>query len=165
MDQHGQAADAGRWLLRPRAGGDAGGAIVEAALVFPFLVVLVFGVIDIGRAWSLKNKLTNMAREGGAYAQYFPTNVIPSGSSCADPANITARAGAEDPSVTGELVTVTNKTTGAVLTGCGTGTATSGQRVEVRVTKDMALLTPIARLVTGSSSLSVSGQIEMKVQG
>jgi Flp pilus assembly protein TadG len=42
----------------------AGAAAVELALVLPILLVLVFGIIDFGRAYNAKISLTQAAREG-----------------------------------------------------------------------------------------------------
>jgi Flp pilus assembly protein TadG len=56
---------------------DRGQAVVEFALVLPFLLLLALGVVEFGRAWMTMNILTSAAREG---------------------ARIAAIVGAEDPS-------------------------------------------------------------------
>lgn len=43
---------------------DSGAAAVEFALVLPLLLLLVFGIIDFGRAWHMQIALTQGAREG-----------------------------------------------------------------------------------------------------
>ena len=43
---------------------DSGAAAVEFALVLPLLLLLVFGLIDFGRAYSMQISLTQAAREG-----------------------------------------------------------------------------------------------------
>ncbi len=43
---------------------DRGATIVEAALVLPLLVMLVFGVVEFGRAYNAQVTLTHAAREG-----------------------------------------------------------------------------------------------------
>ncbi len=43
---------------------DRGAAAVEFALVLPILLVLVFGIIDFGRAYMAQISLTQAAREG-----------------------------------------------------------------------------------------------------
>ncbi len=43
---------------------DCGQAMVEFALLLPVLVLLVMGVLDIGRAWSTQQVVVNAAREG-----------------------------------------------------------------------------------------------------
>ena len=41
-----------------------GAAVVEFAIIFPVLAMLIFGVIDFGRAFFLRNNLVAAAREG-----------------------------------------------------------------------------------------------------
>jgi Flp pilus assembly protein TadG len=45
-----------------------GQALVELALLLPFLMVLVLGVLEMGRAWNAKQVLTDAAREGARLA-------------------------------------------------------------------------------------------------
>lgn len=51
-----------------------GVAAVEFALVLPFLMLLLAGIMDFGRAYSLRVTLTNAAREGARYAAGNPTD-------------------------------------------------------------------------------------------
>lgn len=52
-----------------RGTGEDGAAAVELALVLPLLLLLVFGVVDFGRAYSARVELAHAAREGvRAYA-------------------------------------------------------------------------------------------------
>jgi hypothetical protein len=51
-------------LARHRHPGDRGGAIVELALILPLLLVLVFGLIEFGRAYNAQITLTHATREG-----------------------------------------------------------------------------------------------------
>ena len=46
-----------------RGSRDDGAAAVEFALVLPFLLLLVFGLVDFGRAYNAKVTLTHAARE------------------------------------------------------------------------------------------------------
>jgi Flp pilus assembly protein TadG len=43
---------------------EGGQALVELALLAPFIMLLVIGVIEMGRAWQVKQTLTDIAREG-----------------------------------------------------------------------------------------------------
>jgi Flp pilus assembly protein TadG len=47
---------------------DRGAAAVEFALVLPLLLLILFGIIEFGRAWSVKQTLTDAAREGARIA-------------------------------------------------------------------------------------------------
>jgi Flp pilus assembly protein TadG len=49
-------------------GGDRGAAAVEFALVLPLLLILIFGLIDFGRALNEQIVLTQAAREGARVA-------------------------------------------------------------------------------------------------
>jgi Flp pilus assembly protein TadG len=53
-------------MTRRQPAGDrqSGAAAVELALVLPILLVLVFGIVDFGRAYNAQISLTQAAREG-----------------------------------------------------------------------------------------------------
>jgi Flp pilus assembly protein TadG len=57
-----------------RLGCDSGAQIVEFALSLPLLVVFVVGIFDFTGALSLKQKLTNAAREAARVAAADPAN-------------------------------------------------------------------------------------------
>lgn len=62
-----------RFVPRCLRRGDAS-QIVEFALSLPLLVVFVVGIFDFGNAVTLKQKLTNAAREGARVAASDPAN-------------------------------------------------------------------------------------------
>ena len=103
-----------------------GAAAVELALVLPILLVLVFGIVDFGRAYNTKISLTQAAREGararalGADAAattarvqlaagFLPASTVSVGAGTACPA---------DPSDT-DVATVTATTTFTYITPIG----------------------------------------------
>jgi Flp pilus assembly protein TadG len=47
---------------------DEGQALAEFALILPLLLLLVAGIIEFGRAWNIKQAVTDAAREGARYA-------------------------------------------------------------------------------------------------
>lgn len=153
---------------KPRLHGDEGGAVVEAALLMPFLCVTVFGTIDAGRAFSLKSKLTNMAREGAAFAQFNPTMVV-TGTACNNGKNIRNRAWSEEPTFAAtSTVAVKNLTTGTTIsnvcpTNYSSGVVTAGDRIEVKVSKTMKVLTPFIGVSQGSN-LTITGREEVVAQ-
>jgi len=64
---------------RQRPGGgapDRGAAAVEFALLLPVLLLLVFGIIDLGRALNAQITLTQAAREGARLAALSEANVV-----------------------------------------------------------------------------------------
>jgi len=54
--------------IRTFASCDSGAALVEFAIVLPILLLLVFGVVDFGRALYTVNNLTSAVREGARLA-------------------------------------------------------------------------------------------------
>jgi len=52
-------------IVRPR--GSRGQALVEFSLVFPLVLLLIFGLIDLGRLVYAQNALSEAAREGARY--------------------------------------------------------------------------------------------------
>ena len=54
--------------------GQRGQSLVEMALVLPLLMILLVGVVDVGRAMFAKIAITNASREGARYASRFPAD-------------------------------------------------------------------------------------------
>jgi Flp pilus assembly protein TadG len=52
-----------------------GQSVVELALVLPFLLLVLFGITEFGRAWATQNVLTSAAREGARLAVVTEPNV------------------------------------------------------------------------------------------
>jgi Flp pilus assembly protein TadG len=63
---------------RPASGGalDRGAAAVEFALLLPVLLLIVFGIIDFGRALNAQVTLTQAAREGARLEALNQPNVV-----------------------------------------------------------------------------------------
>ena len=144
-----------------------GTALVEFALVLPFLAIVVFGTIDLARAYQLENRLKNAAREGGRLAQVAPQQVVPnSGTGCGtDPDNITYAATHEESGAASNYtVTVTNNTTSTPITGCSSTPLAGGTRVQVAVSAPFKVLTPFVSNLVGSP-ITVKGTQEVVVQG
>lgn len=142
-----------------------GAALVEFAIALPFLALLTLTSVDFGRAYSLQHRLANGAREGAAFAQFFPGQVTNSGA-CADPENITYRALGEDRGVAaGFAVNVTNVDTGTAITGpCVRTGITPGTRVKVTLTSQFRPMTPFAHDLLGSV-VNVHRSVQVVVQG
>ncbi|MEY2420871.1 MAG: hypothetical protein QOI95_938 [Acidimicrobiaceae bacterium] len=154
---------------RRRFQGDDGALLVELALSAVVLILIVFGVIDLGRSYALQNRLANASREGAAIAQFKPGNV---NTGCASGSNIVDRASSEDSGLAaapGFTVTVA-KQVGAsrvAFTGCGTPTGTTvsaGDTVVVTVTANFSVITPIIASMIGNTVV-VSKSTSVVVQG
>jgi Flp pilus assembly protein TadG len=53
---------------------ERGSIAVEAAIIFPVLIVLVFGIIDFGHAWYMRHMMSDASREGARYATRYQTD-------------------------------------------------------------------------------------------
>jgi len=58
--------------IQPKFGNATAQAVIEFAIVLPLLLLLILGVMDLGRMFYVKMILTNAAREGANYLAYFP---------------------------------------------------------------------------------------------
>lgn len=154
--------DAGR--LGRRAAGDSGVAMIEFAVGFVFLGVVVFGVIDLGRAFTTWNQVKNAAREGAAYAERDPWSQAAAGAGCSDPDNITYRAQTENGTRRPELVVATTRN-GTPYTGCknpDSFTIVSGDKIEVSVSTPFTPISPLGKAIIGSPT--VHAEVEVVVQ-
>jgi Flp pilus assembly protein TadG len=93
---------------------DAASQIVEFAVSLPLLVVLVVGIFDFSGAFTLKQKLTNAAREGARAAAAGPANDL------ANPSSLTGVPA----SVTDALWVVDNYLNSEQINDCGLSVAT-----------------------------------------
>jgi hypothetical protein len=54
--------------------GEHGAIAVEFAIIFPILMLLVFGIIDFGHAWYMRHMISDASREGARYATRYHTD-------------------------------------------------------------------------------------------
>lgn len=54
---------------------ERGQSVVEVALLFPLLIMLLMGVVDFGRAYYTLVALSDAAGEGVTYAAIYPSDV------------------------------------------------------------------------------------------
>ena len=59
-----------RWLED-----EEGQALVEFALITPFLLMMLIGIIEFGRAWNLHQVVTDAAREGARKGAVYDPSV------------------------------------------------------------------------------------------
>lgn len=136
----------------------------------PFIAMLVFGTVDLGRAYRLQNQLENAAREGGRFVQTAPEQVVP-GVSCGDPNNVTWVINHEE-GVHNYTVTVDRVATNGSklnLASCKTlqdvtSLVSPGDRVRVTVSSPFTVLTPLVSAFA-PSPVTVSGSDYVMVQG
>jgi Flp pilus assembly protein TadG len=53
-----------------------GSNVVEFAVFLPIFLILVFGIIDFGHAWYMKQLMVNASREGARYGTRFQTDAL-----------------------------------------------------------------------------------------
>jgi Flp pilus assembly protein TadG len=125
---------------------DRGSVAVEFALVVPVLLLIVFGLIDFGRALNAQISLTGAAREGARLAALgYPD------------AAVEARVAAAAPSLSGVTATI--------VASCppGAGPAADAQ---VDVSYSFSFITPIGAVIgyLGGGS-AFGGPIVLTAQG
>lgn len=132
-------------VTRRRVGsaGEPAQELVEFAILLPVLLLIAFGVLDLGRTLHTSIAITNAAREGARYGMIYPSDV---------PGIIAAsqrEAQASGIDLTTSLIDV------SCPEGCG-----SGLPVRVTVTYDFTL---IMALVFADPNLQLFGTAEMMV--
>lgn len=131
--------------MRARLGGrrrSRGQSLVEFSLVFPLMLLLVFGLIDIGRLVFASNSLAEAAREGARW-----------GSVQARSANDIA--GIEDFAVS-RVVGIGGVTASAACIRPGVVVMACAQNdtLEVRVDAQVEMITPVIAQLMAASGLS-----------
>jgi Flp pilus assembly protein TadG len=155
-------------LSRANRLNDKGQAMVEMALVISFLVLLVFGMTEFGRAMYTKNTLNNAARAGARVAIVTPASSYPSSLSATSvdcsstPSNAIYAAvctGIAGGGIQNKTVTVSIDIQDP---GGNTQTApASGYSVSVTV---QASFDPVLALMKNMISASLSGEATMRYE-
>ena len=107
---------------------ERGQSLVEMALVFPILLLILASVVDAGRAIDAYITITNAVREGARYAAKYPTRVEIIKTRVANEAN------GSGVNITGVDLTVDN-----VSVSYPSGSQRGGNPVRVQVDYDFPL--------------------------
>jgi len=129
---------------------ERGQALVEFALLLPFLMLLVIGVVEMGRAWNVKQVITDAAREGARVAVVANPAIISTAQVDSVVKAYTARAGVDSAQVT---------ITYPLGFKTGTGNITA---VEVSVPFRFIALHRLATLVTSSGLMTLRSTARMR---
>lgn len=116
---------------------EKGQSLVEVALAMPILILIVAGILDVGRAYFTYVALTDAAAEGAAYAAIHPADTLQIIERATDSSN--------------GLVVLEPEMVSVV-----SGDTTPGNPITVTVAYDYQILTPII------SSLVPDGQLTMR---
>jgi hypothetical protein len=65
-----------RRALAPCARRQQGSVAVEFAIIVPVFLLLVFGIVDLGHAWYLKQVISNASREGARYGAKYHADPV-----------------------------------------------------------------------------------------
>ncbi len=119
---------------------EKGQSIVEVAVLFPVLMLLLMGVVDLGRAYYAMVALNDAAEEGAMYASI-------------DPGNLTEIQNRAVHASSGLITFDVNRVSRAPSSGF-----TAGEPVTVTVTYDFDIYTPIMQTFFESGSFTFRGE-------
>lgn len=140
-----------RGLLRALRRDQRGTAVVEFALVAPILFLLVFGILDFGRALNYYNQLTQLSGQGARAAAVSnnPDGTAASGLSIQ---NMLATQYASGGLQNGVKVCISNGTTGSASAG---NEPTPGQAVKVTSTYTFNFV-PLISAAVGRGTITLT---------
>jgi Flp pilus assembly protein TadG len=130
---------------RSRKKADRGVVVVEFALVLPVLLLILFGIIDFGRALNAQITLTGAAREGVRLAALGYPN-----------AAIQSRVAAAAPDLSSVTVTV--------VANCPPGAGPTAA-AQVNVSYSFSFITPIGAVVSYMGGSGFGAPIVLTAQG
>lgn len=149
-----------------------GQTLVEFALVFPVFILLLFGIIDVGRLVYLNSTLSQAAREGARAGSVEASYRGSSATGCNTAGGPVCPA--NDSTLLTHITSAANRmmspfgsvantymncvaATGTPPTGAWTGatcaSTTSGGQISVRVTASFTPLTPVIGQIIGTRTL------------
>jgi Flp pilus assembly protein TadG len=138
-------------MIRPRTrtGRDGprsrGQALVEFALVFPLFLLLLFGLVDLGRLAYINNAISEAAREGARWGTVQGRSI-----STTDRTNIANKTRTFMAAVPNPTVTVTCED----VFGTARSICTKDNILVVRVDTTVSMVTPIIGQLVGPRTLT-----------
>jgi len=133
------------------SGNNRGQAMVEFALVIPFFLILVFGIVDFGMVLRSYVQITNAAREGARY-----------GVTCKSDSAIKTTVSEQS----SNLLTTSDVTVLANPCQTGTFTGSAGDPVEVKATYNYSWISPLGKMLTVvlPDPLPLSSTTKMRIE-
>jgi Flp pilus assembly protein TadG len=128
------------------APGERGQSLIEFAFMSIVIVILLLGILDLGRVYFSFLALQDAAGEGANYGSVYPTRVTGT-----DAYNITYRVRNSAPD--GLMVDLQSATVNVQTTG-----TTPGSQITVTVTADYRILTPFIGTIVGSQIIPLSAR-------
>jgi Flp pilus assembly protein TadG len=152
----------GRRAVR-RTRRDRGAVAVEFALLFPILLMLVFGMIDFGRALNAQITITQASRTGARLAAVGSANVITATENAAIGLNVTS------PAPTFLQCPVGTTSGGGCVTEannmCQPGAQAANQQAVITVTYKYNFVTPLKAVMGLFGSSLGSGPLTLTATG
>ena len=157
---------------------ERGQSLVEFALMFPIIVLLMVGVFDMGRIVFINNSLSDGARHAARHAIINPRDIgvlpgDPDYCQRIDDAMRSAILGLElsDFTVTYQVITAADAVSGQVVlcdmdgaTGAAVPlTASPGDRVVVVLESGVVLATPLIAAASGQQTFNLRAESTMQV--
>ena len=137
---------------------EKGQSLVEFGATLTVLIIVLAGVVDIGRAYFTFIAIENGAGEGALFAAHHPTWVTESDSTSSNPQydNIEYRAAHESPN---SLVDWSR----ATVTVEYSDPATIGEPITVTVSYEYDLLTPFISSMASGGSLTLGASATQRI--
>jgi len=121
---------------------ETGQSLTELAIAMTVILIVLAGVVDLGRLYYTYLALQSAAAEGAAYGSIAPT----------DAAGIVTRARGESPS---GIVDWSN----ATITSAVVGQACTGGAIRVEAETTYTLITPFIGAIAGGQQLSLRASV------
>ncbi len=136
----------GKWR---RACAPRGQALVEFALVLPIFLMLVFGLLDLGRVVYINNSLSEAARDGARWGSVQARSADSAGRT-----QIANEAAGKMTAVPNPTVAVSCERDGSTVSSCHTN-----DTLVVQVSATVELVTPILNRFLGPFNLSATAEV------
>jgi Flp pilus assembly protein TadG len=149
--------------LRKRVRSERGAELIEFALVFPVLLLVVLGIVDFGFLFQRMEVVTNAAREGARIAvlpAYGNADVVARVCNYMQNGGVPYTACSQTATGTGSVAI--NIAAASIPVGAGV-TPMSGKRVQVTYTHEYVFIGPIASWFGGAfTTVPVNGIAVMR---
>lgn len=126
-----------------------GQSLVEFAIMVPVLLILLMGLVDLGRAYYTYLALRDAAAEGANFGAVYPHCL--SSADCPNPNNIIHRVRQSAPS--GGLVNWSDAIISPLVPS-----PTPGQSLTVTVSYTYTIITPVVNVIIGSQTMPLTAR-------
>ena len=139
--------------------GRKGQALAEFALILPVLFLLIAGIIEFGRAWNIKQAVTDAAREGARLTVIVDSRTMPQVTG-----QINTRLALANIDTTSPNPTTVTITPSAFFKCPGGVAGASGAEMSVRIATQyrMGWVGALMSWVGGNSTITISSKSTMR---